>query len=93
MNSYTNVLNDSSFMASWFSVIIAEYKIMTLSEEFVRSVISKIEEVSMIWDSDDNVDNHGKWWMILDGFSDHNPDLCQSISMLLLIITNEWALI
>ena len=76
MNLYIDILNDSLFMASWFSAVIAECKIVTSSEEFVKSVVSKIEGVSTIWDSDDNVDNHDKWWMILDEFSDYNPDPC-----------------
>ena len=89
MNLCIDILNDSSFMTSWFSAIIVEYKTMTSNEEFVKSVVSKIEEISMIWDSDDDVDNRGKWWMALDEFSDHNSDSCQPTSMLLLIIINE----
>ena len=86
-------MNDSLFMTSWFSAIIAECKIMTLSEEFVKSVISKIKGISIIWDFNDNIDNHDKWWMVLNEFNDHNLDSYQSISILFLIIINEWILI
>ena len=93
MNLYIDILNNSLFIMNWFNIIIIEYKIITLNKEFVKSVISKIEGISMIWNSDDDVDNCDKWWMILDGFSDHNPDSCQSASILLLIIINRRALI